>query len=408
MSAIGNGSDSLRGVQELPAEWERLKQVRPELEGWKAELRANAIKRLEMGPEGKLPPLTPGQVVEQQIFHIFVDRPIVKERITTKLQRTFYEREYVRVTKLVNEVKLPTTVEHLGREKIILGDSESVEQGLNGRHAALPPAATSETRSQPSATPNGHSTVADSERPGGMPPGVRERPGLGGPGGQERRRSFNNPFKRSSKSDSNPFAGFAQPVQPELPVAQLQAQEPAKNPKKKGLRWCFSAPFTQDGTIAPPHKSQLNVELLSQASTSDAASTAHAPSLPPSAGPPRQQNDHRASEERDAVHPGQGTGGNLGGGSIGKEVSPHEAAVKAALVAGAADESQHETFTQVEEEAVTFETIERFVEHVYYQREYVIVVTYKGETLLPRSYELLSRERFLKPELPETGIVEVS
>jgi hypothetical protein len=150
------------------------------------------------------------------------------------------------------------------------------------------------------------------------------------------------------------------------------------------------------------------VELLSQASTADAASPARAPSLPPSAGPPGQQNDHKASEERDAVHPGQGAGRTLGGGSVGNGVSPHEAAVKAALVAGAADESQHETFTQVEEEAVTFETIEHFVEHVYYQREYVIVVTYKGETLLPRSYELLSRERFLKPELPETGIVEVS
>ncbi len=67
------------------------------MEGWNAELRANAIKRLEMGPEGKLPPLTAGPVVEQQIFHLFVDRQVVKERITTKLQRTFYEREYVRV-----------------------------------------------------------------------------------------------------------------------------------------------------------------------------------------------------------------------------------------------------------------------------------------------------------------------
>jgi len=58
----------------------------------------------------------------------------------------------------------------------------------------------------------------------------------------------------------------------------------------------------------------------------------------------------------------------------GDTKSPHEAAVKAALQAGA-DESQREIFTQVEEVAVTTETIERFVEHNYFQREYVIAVS---------------------------------
>jgi hypothetical protein len=38
-----------------------------------------------------------GQVLEQKIFHILVDRPLVKERITTRLQRTFYEREFLKV-----------------------------------------------------------------------------------------------------------------------------------------------------------------------------------------------------------------------------------------------------------------------------------------------------------------------
>jgi len=84
-------------MDELPGEWELLKHVRDELEGSKRELKANAHKRLELGAAGKLPPLTAGQVVEQKIFHILIDRPIVKERITTRLQRTFYEREYVRV-----------------------------------------------------------------------------------------------------------------------------------------------------------------------------------------------------------------------------------------------------------------------------------------------------------------------
>jgi hypothetical protein len=50
-------------IDALPAEWELLKQVRPDLERWKAELRANAHKRLEKGAAGNMPPLTPGQVL---------------------------------------------------------------------------------------------------------------------------------------------------------------------------------------------------------------------------------------------------------------------------------------------------------------------------------------------------------
>lgn len=89
------------GVDLLPAEWEKLKQVRHELEGWKKELRVNAHERQDRaaGENSNSPPLTVNQVVEQKIFHIYVDRPVVKERITTKLQRTFYEREYVKVVR---------------------------------------------------------------------------------------------------------------------------------------------------------------------------------------------------------------------------------------------------------------------------------------------------------------------
>jgi hypothetical protein len=68
------------------------------------------------------------------------------------------------------------------------------------------------------------------------------------------------------------------------------------------------------------------------------------------------------------------SGGDRGAGG-GEGRSPHEAAVRAALQAGVADESQRETFTRVEEVAVTTETVERFVEHHSFQREYVIVVS---------------------------------
>ena len=84
-------------VNELTDEWELLEPVRSELEAWKAALRIGARNRLAKEAAGEEAPLTPGQVVGQKIFHIYVDRPLEKERITRKLHRHFYEREYVRV-----------------------------------------------------------------------------------------------------------------------------------------------------------------------------------------------------------------------------------------------------------------------------------------------------------------------
>lgn len=40
--------------------------------------------------------LIDGDVVEVISFKIFVDRPVVKERTTTLLERISYEREYLR------------------------------------------------------------------------------------------------------------------------------------------------------------------------------------------------------------------------------------------------------------------------------------------------------------------------
>jgi len=51
-------------------------------------------------------------------------------------------------------------------------------------------------------------------------------------------------------------------------------QDSKRKPRSKiGLRWCFAAPFTHDGAIPQPHRSQLNVEVLSQGSTQDPTST---------------------------------------------------------------------------------------------------------------------------------------
>ena len=90
-----------------------------------------------------------------------------------------------------------------------------------------------------------------------------------------------------------------------------------------------------------------------------------------------ENNPIAAQESRREVNAGTGHGGGQEGGEggNGREMSPHEVAVRAALQAGAADESQRETFTQLEEKAVTIETTERFLEHRYYQREYIILVS---------------------------------
>lgn len=412
-------------VEALPAEWELLKQVRHELEGWKAELKANAHKRLEMGAGDKQPPLTVGQVVEQRLFYIYVDRPVAKERITTRLQRTFYEREYVRVTKLVNEVQQPTTIEPLSRETLLLGDG-----GAKGAPVAIgAPAGIAEGKGEhssgapPARTPThnglGDTVPADGVR-GGREPGVQEVQGgrvADRDGGSEGKRPFRNPFTRGSgKGEANPFKGFVQPAQAggELPSSQaLRKQESKKKPRSKlSLRWCFTAPFTSDGAISQQHRSQTKVEVLSQGSTPDPASSDGGPANLTDTGSTTRQNGHLDSCGAGAVrqHGGGagsgtvGTGGGtagIGGGAPGSGDGSgalrHEAAVKAALQAGEADASQHETFTRVEEVAVTTETIERFVVHNYFQREYVIAVIYKGETLSPPTYEILSRDRYLKP-----------
>jgi hypothetical protein len=103
---VGADTQNHADVDGLPDEWKRLEQVRHELEGWKEELRVNAHKRLEREVGDSLPPLTSGQVVEQKLFYIYVDRPVVKERITNKLQRTFYEREYVKMVSHRNLLNL--------------------------------------------------------------------------------------------------------------------------------------------------------------------------------------------------------------------------------------------------------------------------------------------------------------
>ncbi len=53
----------------------------------------------------------------------------------------------------------------------------------------------------------------------------------------------------------------------------------------------------------------------------------------------------------------------------------HEQAVRRALQEGAADESQREVFTQIEEERNTIERTERFVDHQYFLREYIVRVS---------------------------------
>jgi len=404
-------------MDELPGEWELLKHVRDELEGSKRELKANAHKRLELGAAGKLPPLTAGQVVEQKIFHILIDRPIVKERITTRLQRTFYEREYVRVTKLVNEVQLPTTVEHLGREKILLeGDqgkslTDGDTQGVHPQSKTPSVAPTHQAAGQNRSLPNGAAGK------GGLVPSPQGRAGeeVGGGGIPDtdlKRLSGKGkgPSKSGGRSEAsaNPFKGFVQPGAEVPPTHELQKQDSKRKPRSKiGLRWCFAAPFTHDGAIPQPHRSQLNVEVLSQGSTQDPTSTYSGLSRAAETGLSSHQNDHpNGNGTADTLPPSEGLGGGKGVSGSGDTKSPHEAAVKAALQAGA-DESQREIFTQVEEVAVTTETIERFVEHNYFQREYVIAVIYKGETLSTPYYETLHRERFLKPS-PETAGISAS
>ena len=59
----------------------------------------------------------------------------------------------------------------------------------------------------------------------------------------------------------------------------------------------------------------------------------------------------------------------------------HEEAVRKALQEGSADESQRELFTQIEEERNTIERVERYVDHQYYLREYVIRV--KSSSIVP-------------------------
>ena len=54
----------------------------------------------------------------------------------------------------------------------------------------------------------------------------------------------------------------------------------------------------------------------------------------------------------------------------------HEEAVRTALQEGAADESQREIFTQIEEERNTIERVERYVDHQYFLREYVVRVNH--------------------------------
>ena len=107
-------------VNELKDEWELLEPVRGELETWKAALRMDARNRLAKEAAGEYAPLRPGQIVGQKIFHIYVDRPQERERITTKLHRHFYEREYVRV---VSPLLTASTV-------------PSAAHALTGRYAA--------------------------------------------------------------------------------------------------------------------------------------------------------------------------------------------------------------------------------------------------------------------------------
>jgi len=87
------------------------------------------------------------------------------------------------------------------------------------------------------------------------------------------------------------------------------------------------------------------------------------------------QNGARGKREAGgSLQPSEITGGGKKGDGGGNGRSPEEA-VKAALLAGAVDESQREIFTRVEEVAVTTETTERFVEHRHFQLEYVIMVS---------------------------------
>jgi len=136
-------------------------------------------------------------------------------------------------TKLVNEVQLPTTVEHLGREKILLeGDqgkslTDGDTQGVHPQSKTPSVAPTHQAAGQNRSLPNGAAGK------GGLVPSPQGRAGeeVGGGGIPDtdlKRLSGKGkgPSKSGGRSEAsaNPFKGFVQPGAEVPPTHELQKQ----------------------------------------------------------------------------------------------------------------------------------------------------------------------------------------
>jgi len=125
-------------------------------------------------------------------------------------------------TKLVNEVQLPTTIQPLGRETILLGEGEGKGVHARGVTDGSTPAPHPAHQNGTSVTP-----PADKERHT-VPKAVLENqdPDPVRGGAVEGKKSFKNPFKGFAQKEGNPFKSFAQPNQPgaEQPSTSLVNQ----------------------------------------------------------------------------------------------------------------------------------------------------------------------------------------
>lgn len=341
--------------------------------------------------------ISKGDVIEERLIAVLVDYPIEKERTTTLIERVFYEREYVRQTRLRKEIHLKSYNEELHRRTVNKNSDGSIPRSSSPTAENLHSDPLPNQKATPFAQ-NGEQSSENIERGKAETP---TQPGMSHP--------------RPHPEVKNPFKDFVQPRQqtppsqtplPALPAPPPQASalgnggqvSKSKSKKKFGLKWFFSAPFKTGKERKP------DMEEVSDSNTADTNSdvlSSRGLEDDRRLGSPAEQTPHAPLALTNAPHesttaPPPSKAVENGADVVKKPGYNHEEAVRKALQEGSADESQRELFTQIEEERNTIERVERYVDHQYYLREYVIRVTCVGERSLGQNLEFLQLGQFLR------------
>jgi hypothetical protein len=112
-------------------------------------------------------------------------------------------------TKLVNEVQLPTEIQPLGRELVVLDEGDGKgERSTDVTNGNIPAARLAHS--------NGSSVTPPADEGKGAPRAVNEKQeaDLVRGGALEGKKASKNPVKGFAQKEENPFTGFAQPAQP--------------------------------------------------------------------------------------------------------------------------------------------------------------------------------------------------